>query len=480
MAAQARGRQGVISEVDRIRVFVQVRRFLFGAIIFALLATLAPGRTSAETPRIYAIHVSGVISSLTSSKVIETLRTAERNHATALLLVIDSPGGTEAAVQEITRAFLSATVPVIVYVNGDPKAEALSGALFITLAGNIAAVGPNTKIGAGNPESLRVNPSTSEQQQHLSQTLQFATNIAAARKRNVNALTAVITNNDELTADQAQAQGLIDMIAPNIEGLLSQVNGQQVQTLAGPVTIQSENARIVWQKSSWHARILQQITDPNVAYILFSLGALLLIIELFNPGRLIAGVPAIICLAAAFVAFGNMPVSWFAVGLMVIAFLFLIRELFTPKFTPLGPLGILLYLVGSYTLYRPVHETSAIVPAVRVTWWVILASTVVICVAMVIMMRLNARARGQGLPPYFATLVGTDAVVSKALRPRGLVNLHGQEWPAISDGQDVAAGERVRIASISGNVLHVMPYEEDLQPIVETSPLQMSDRGKSS
>jgi membrane-bound serine protease (ClpP class) len=470
----------VISEVNRTGVFDQIRRLLFGAIIVALLGTLAPPRTSAETPRIYAIHVSGVISSLTSSKVIETLRTAERNHATALLLVIDSPGGTETAVQEITRAFLSATVPVIVYVDGDPKAEALSGALFITLAGNVAAVGPDAKIGAGNPESLRVNPSTNEQQQHLSQTVQFATNIAAARKRNVTALTAVITNNDALTADEALAQGLVDKIAPNIEGLLTQVNGQQVQTLAGPATIQSENARIVWQKSSWHARILQQITDPNVAYLLFSLGGLLLIIELFNPGRLIAGVPAIIALAAAFVAFGNMPVSWFAVVLMVVAFLFLIRELFTPKFTPLGPLGIILYLVGSYTLYRPVRETSAIVPAVGVTWWVIAASTVVICVAMVIMIRLSARARGQGLPPYTATLVGTDAIVSKALRPRGQVRLHGQEWPAISDGPDVAEGERVQIASIRANVLHVMPYEEEFQPAVETSPLQMSDRGKSA
>jgi len=469
----------VISEANRTGVFVQIRRLLLGAVIFALLGTLAPAHASAEAPRIYAIHVTGVISSLTSSKVIETLRTAEANHATALLLVIDSPGGTETAVQEITRAFLSATVPVIVYVNGNPKAEALSGALFITLAGNIAAVGPDAKIGAGNPESLRVNPSTSEQQQHLSQTLQFATNIASARKRNVNALTAVITNNDELTANEALAQGLVDKIAPNIEGLLTQVNGQQVQTLAGPATIQSENARIVWQKSSWHARILQQITDPNVAYLLFSLGALLLIIELFNPGRLIAGVPAIIALAAAFVAFGNMPVSWLAVVLMVIAFLFLIRELFTPRFTPLGPLGIILYLVGSYTLYRPVRETSAIVPAVRVTWWVIVASTVVICVAMVIMMRLSARARTQGLPLYSTALVGTDAVVSKALRPRGQVSLHGQDWPAISDGPDVAEGERVQIASISGNVLHVTPYEEDLQPLVETSPVQIGDRGKS-
>src|SRR6185437_11379256 len=124
--SQAKGRQGVISGFSRTGRCVQIRRLLFGAIIFALLGTLVPAPASADTPRIYAIHVTGVISSLTSSNVIETLRTAEHDHATAVLLVIDSPGGTETAVQEITRAFLSATVPVIVYVNGDPKGEALS------------------------------------------------------------------------------------------------------------------------------------------------------------------------------------------------------------------------------------------------------------------------------------------------------------------------------------------------------------------
>lgn len=455
-----------------------IRLLMFGVFAAALFSLVGQGVASADAPLIYAIHVNGVINSLTSDNVTQTLNAAEQNRATAVLIEINSPGGTESAVQDITRALLSATIPVIVYVNGVPKGEALSGALFITLAGNIAAVSPTVKLGAGNPESLGVNPS-GDQRQRLSQTVVFATNIASVRQRNVTALTTLITQNDELTAKEAVSQRLVDTISPNIEALLSTVNGEKVQTLAGSATIQSENARLIWHKPSWHARILQQITDPNVAYILFSFGALLLVIELIHPGRLVAGVPGIIALAASFVAFGNMPVSWLAVSLMTIGFLLMIRELFTPKFQFVGPVGILLYLVGSYTLYRPVRETSAIVPAVGVTWWVIAASTTVVIAAMLIMMRRIVRVRHGDVAIPTASVVGADAIVSQTLRPRGFVRLHGQEWTATSDGATIDEGEHVRVGSVEAGVLHVMPYNEQLWPVADTSQVILSDKGNS-
>jgi membrane-bound ClpP family serine protease len=165
--------------------------------------------------------------------------------------------------------------------------------------------------------------------------------------------------------------------------------------------------------------------------------------------------------------------------MMTVAFLLLIRELFTPRFTPLGPIGIGLYLIGSYTLYRPVRETSAIVPAVGVSWWVIAASTIVICVAMLFMMRAIARLRQGSVPVHTASMIGADAVVSESLRPQGLVRLHGKEWTAISDGPQVAEGEHVRIGSVDAGVLHVLPYEEELWPVPETTQAQLSDKGNS-
>ncbi len=451
------GHRRVISHTSLPKFNRTVYRMVLALLVLVLFSTIADSPARADSPRIYAVHLNGVISSLSSGRVIRAVRTAESNRATAVLIEINSTGGTESSVQEITRALLSASVPIIVYVDGDQNSEALSGAMFITLAANISAMSPNASLGAGNPESLTGATSTDVDQERLNQIEQLATNTASARNRNVDSVKKMIQKNAKLSADEAKSQGMIDLIAPNIEGLLTQINGKEVQTLAGPVTIQSENARIVWQKASWHELILQKITDPNVAYILFSLGALLLVIELFNPGRLIAGIPGVIALAAAFVAFGNMPISWLGVGLMAAAFIFFIRELFTPKLTFVGPIGAILFLVGSFTLYRPVRQTSAIVPAVGVSIWVVIVTTLVLVVVMLLMMRAIFRVR-HGMTHANATwLVGADGIVLQALQPRGVIRVRGQEWTAVTEGRSAQEGDHVRVESVSAGVLHVVP-----------------------
>ncbi len=436
-------------------------RTIVALITFFLLGVTTLAQASADTPRIYAVHLSGVISSLASNRVIKTVRTAESNHATAVLIEVDSPGGTESSVQEITRALLSATVPVIVYVNASPKANALSGAMFITLAANVAAMSPTSTLGAGNPESLTDPAPNSGEQTRLNQTIQFATNIASARQRNVNSVTSMIQKNSELSAEEAHSQGLVDLVAPNIDSLLSQLNGKEVQTLSGPATIQSASARIVWQKATWRELVLQKITDPNVAYVLFSLGAMLLVLELFNPGRLIAGIPGIIALTAAFVAFGNMPVSWLGVGLMSAAFLLFIRELFTPKLTFVGPIGVLMYVAGSFMLYKPVRQTSAIVPAVGVSKWIIASTTLVLVVVMLMMMRAIFRVRQGTTPPNASWLIGADGIVLQALQPQGVIRVRGQEWTAVTEGTTANEGDHVRVESVAAGVLHVIPSSRD-------------------
>lgn len=437
-----------------------LKRMIVTAMSIVLFVLAPPARVSADTPRIYAVSLNGVISSLSSDRVIRTIRAAEASQATAVLIEVDSPGGTESAVQEITRAVLAATVPVIVYVDHAQNADALSGAMFIALAANITAMSPDATLGAGNPESLTETTSTADQQDRLNQILQLATNTASARHRNVDALKTMIEKNANLTADQAKSEGLIDIVASSVDTLLAQVDGKEVQTLAGPTTIQSDSARILWQKTSWHDLILEKITDPNVAYILFSLGAMLLVVELFDPRRLIAGIFGIFALAAAFVAFGNMPVSWLGVGLMTTAFLLFIRALFTPKITFIGPIGVILYLVGSFTLYRPVRQTSAIVPAVGVAIWVIVVTTAMIVVVLLLMMRAIFRVRQGIAPPNASWLIGADGVVLQALQPRGVVRVRGQEWTAITTGKTAIEGDHVRVESINAGVLHVIPSSD--------------------
>ena len=402
---------------------------------------------------------------LSSKRVIQTIRDAETAHATAVLIEINSPGGTQNAVQDITRAILSATIPVVAYVGGDQTSSALSGALFITLSANVAAMSPSATIGAGNPQSLSDSTSTTAEQDRLNQIIQYATNTASARHRNVEAVTNLIKKNDKITGGAAGTQGIVDKVAPNVDGLLAQINGMEVQTLAGPQTIESENARIVWQKANWHELILQKITDPNVAYVLFSLGALLLVLELFNPGRLIAGIPGIIALVTAFVAFGNMPVSWVGVGLMALAFILFIRELFTPNFTLVGPIGIIVFLIGSFTVYKPVNQSSAIVPSVGVSIWIIASTTLMIVVVLLLVMRAVFRVRHGLVPANASWLIGADGIVLQALQPRGVIRVRGQEWTAVTEGTNVQEGDHVRVDSVSAGVLHVTPSEAGTEPI---------------
>ena len=454
------GHHRVISRIAVAQCNNRLYRMMLALLAYSFFAAIASTPSRADTPRIYAVHLNGVISSLSSGRAIRAVRSAEADGATAVLIEINSPGGTESSVQEITRALLSASVPVIVYVDGNQGAQALSGAMFITLAANISAMTTNSTIGAGNPESLTDATSDDTQQDRLAQIQQLATNTASARNRNVESVKLMIQKNANLTAEQAKSQGVVDLIAPNIESLLTQINGKQVQTIAGPETIQSENARIVWQKASWHELILQKITDPNVAYVLFSLGAMLLVIELFNPGRLIAGIPGVIALAAAFVAFGNMPVSWLGVGLMSGAFIFFIRELFTPRLTVIGPIGVVLFLVGSFTLYRPVRQTSAIVPAVGVSIWVIAVTTVTLVIIMLLMMRAIFRVRHGMAPANSSWLVGADGIVLQALQPRGVIRVRGQEWTAVTEGRNAKEGDHVRVESVSAGVLHVLPASD--------------------
>ncbi len=446
----------------------------------AMLGISAAGNALADTPRIYAVRLDGVINSLSANRAIQTVRQAESAHASAVLIEINSPGGTESSVQQITRTLLSSTVPIVVYVGSGQKAEALSGALFITLAANVAAMKPDANLGAGNPESLVDAASGSPQQTRLSQIIQFATNTASARQRNVDSVTQLIQKNSTLSADEAVSQGIIDRVTPTLDQLLTRIDGTEVQTLAGPRTIQTDNARLLWQNATWHELILEKITDPNVAYILFSLGALLLVIELFNPGRLIAGIPGIISLAAAFVAFGNMPVSWVGVGLMAGGFLLFIRELFTPKLTIIGPIGVALFVAGSFTLYRPVSQSSAIVPSVGVSLWIIASTTLVLIVVLLLMMRAIFRVRHGMVPANASWLVGADGVVLQALQPRGVIRVRGQEWTAVTVGKPAREGDHVRVDSVSAGVLHVTPSDQDADLLDDVGGNRLGTPGSAS
>jgi membrane-bound serine protease (ClpP class) len=441
------------------------RRLVWLTCVAALLSSVWAGLPAptlgAEIPRVYALRIHGVISQLTADQVIRVADAARDDQAAVLLLEVNSPGGGESAVRDIVRAVLASSIPVIVYIGGDAKAQALSGAMYIALAADVAVMSPDATMGIALPTGLSDRAAEAEREARIERAIQIAAD-ASSRPRDPNVVAEAVRSNHLFTAAEALSQGLIDQISADVPALLSTADGKTVQTPNDSVTISSEGARVVWMTATLRERLLGRITDPNVAYVLLSLGITLLIWELFNPGRFIAGIPGVVALVAAFIAFGNMPTSWLGLGLIIAGALALIRELYTPKLTVLGPVGVIAYLAGSFALYRPVRQTSAIAPAVQVSLPVIVITVAVMILVLLAITRSLYRVRRGGTPRGVAALVGAEGVVIEPLTPRGVVRVLGQEWAAVGEQGDVAPGTAVRIRAIEAGVLRVLPLRDEL------------------
>lgn len=175
-------------------------------LVAALLASPAPARAAPN--RVYGLTIDGVINQLTADHVVRVLDEAEREHGAVLLVTIDSPGGVDSAIRRITQAFLAARIPVVVYVGPEPQAEALSGAMFITLAGHVAAMAPDAVIGAALPAGLAERASPEEREERMANALQVAATTAEARGRNVQATVDAVRAEEILSADVAAADGI--------------------------------------------------------------------------------------------------------------------------------------------------------------------------------------------------------------------------------------------------------------------------------
>jgi membrane-bound serine protease (ClpP class) len=226
------------------------------------------------------------------------------------------------------------------------------------------------------------------------------------------------------------------------------------------VEINSENARMIQISMTWWEIMLRTITHPSVAYVLLSAGLLLIIVELFTPGRLIAGIPAVLCLALAFVALGNLPVSWFGLGLMVLAAILFIAELRTPWIGVMGAFGLVAYVAGSLSLYRPWGAMSAFAPDVSVNIWVIVGTMAAWVVVLLITLRAVFRARQSALDSEPPALDGHTGIVIEALTPRGVVRVQEQEWSAVSEAGELGPATEVVVDRMRNGILYVTPVDE--------------------
>lgn len=429
-------------------------------LVIALLWPFAGVWAQPSERPVLVLEVDGVINPLTARYLERSLQLAEQRGARLVVVTLNTPGGLDGSMREMVQALLGSPVPTTVYV-APSGARAASAGMFITLAGNIAAISPATNIGAASPVALGGEPGETEIAKATSDAAALARSIAETRGRNAEWAERAVIESVSLTAAEALEQDVIDVVADDLEALLRQIDGRTVTGTFGETRLQTADAPVERMPMNLGEQFIHVISNPNIAYILLSLGTLLLLAELSDPGLGVAGAGSAICFVIAFMALGSLPVNWAGVALLALGVTLLVVGLLTDTEVVLGIAGLAAFVLGSLLLFSPFEVPSPAAPVVRVSPW--LVGGVAAIIAAFTLIVLAAIVRASRLPPQSGAqrLVGLEGVALSDVDPAGQVRVDLETWSAVSVAGGIQSGKRVRVVGVSGVRLQVVPAESE-------------------
>lgn len=420
---------------------------LMGLIITALIATEA----QAASPRIDVLHVKGTINPVLVDYIERGIKQAEEDNAIACIIQMDTPGGLDTSMRLIIQAMDKAQIPIVVYIPAG--ARAASAGFFITIAADIAAMAPDTTIGSAHPVSIgtegEAEMSETMEAKVVNEAVAYARGIAYAHGRNVEWAEKAVKESANVEAPKALELNVVDMIASDLDALISQLDGRQVTMLDGSVVaLYTQGATINHIKMSWIEGFLYAIADPNIAYILLSLAMLGIMVEITNPGLIFPGVVGGICGLLAFYSLGMLPVNYAGVLFIVLAFGLFVAEVFTTTFGLFTAGGITSLVIGSLILFKggPLFEINP---------WLIATVTIIIAALFAFVVSRVIKAHRYQATTGREELVGKTTVVKVALEPEGTVFFKGERWTAVSEKGRVEPGEEVIVTKVDGLKLYV-------------------------
>ena len=459
---------GVRLEVSAMRRALSIALIAVG--LGGLLASYWMPFAEAQAPHGVVVEIDEAIQPSTARFLHRVVAEAEEGGARFVVIRLDTPGGLYDSTRDIVETILDSKVPVIVYVSPS-GAQAASAGTFIAAAGHIAAMANGTNIGAASPVDEGGGPLPEPLgSKATNDAAAFLRSIAAERERNADALNDTVTKAQAYSADEALDRNVIDLVAKDLAELLSAVDGQSVELKEGSVVIETAGVHLKDMDRTVLERFLAIISNPNVAFLLLVVGGIGLLIEFLVPGLFAPGIIGVICLAMAFVAFGNLPVNWVGLALIALALALIFLELQAPGISFFGASGVVSFALGSILLFGgftfgppgPIET-----PSFRVNYWLIGGITVAMAGFLLFVVRdillaqkIEERQAKRGITTS-ATLVGMTGVVSTELSPSGMVFIGGEEWTAVSDtGDSIEKGTEVVVNEVDGLTLKVFRAAE--------------------
>ena len=413
-----------------------------------LISGLVPSAEPAADPLVVLATYDGVVNPVTAEYFRDALAFAEVNQAKALVIQLDTPGGLDTSMRTIIKDFTASPLPVVVYV-APSGARAASAGVFITLAAHVAAMTPGTNIGAAHPVVMGGGePDKTMREKMENDSAAYIKSIAEQHARNAAWAEAAVRKSVSATEKEALSLKIIDLVAEDLPTLLERIDGRKVVTGAGPVVLRTKDAEVREFPMGWRLEMLKTLSDPNIAYMLMTIGMIGLLAELYNPGAILPGIVGAISLILAFYSFQSLPVNYAGVLLILFGVVLFVLEVSVTSYGLLALGGIVSMVLGSLMLIK------ADAPFLQISWAVILPIVALAAGLTLLIVGMGVRAMRRQPSTGREGMVGQIGVVKTAVAPQGKILVRGELWEAVSE-QPLQPGDPAEVTRLEGLILHV-------------------------
>jgi membrane-bound serine protease (ClpP class) len=421
-----------------------------GIVLFLVIFSVLP--LIAFSQKVVTIKIDGSINPASAEFIQRSIEKARDEKAECLVIRLNTPGGLLKSTRVIVSDMLESPVPVVVYVSPS-GAHAGSAGVFITLAAHIAAMAPGTNIGAAHPIDMQGSSDTIMNEKSTNDAAAFIRSIAGKRNRNLEWAEDAVRKSISITENEALEKNVIDMVALNMQDLLNKIDGKKIEVSSGSKTVHTRQAEVVDVQMSALEKLLNLLSDPNIAYILLMLGFYGILFELYNPGAILPGIVGVISLILAFYSMHTLPVNYAGLALIIFAIILFILEVKIATHGVLAIGGVVSMLLGSFMLI----QSNSSLEFVSISRSVIIAAVVISALFFLFIIGLGLKAQRARPVTGIEGMTGETGEVIETLDPLGTVRVHGERWKAESLSGTIEKGKKVRVKRIENLKLYVEP-----------------------
>ena len=395
--------------------------------------------------QIVVVKIFGAINPAVAEFVSQEIHQANKEQQALIVLNMDTPGGLDTSMRQIIKKIQSSHVPVASYVSPSGSRAASAGT-FITIASHIAAMAPGTNIGAAHPVNMMGGNNQQEStmdKKVVNDAAAYIRSLAELRNRNSHWAELAVVKSVSISAEEAKRLNVIDLIAGNVKALILAIDGREIQTASGPMILKTGRLEIVYHEMSPRLKMLDIISNPNVAYVLMMIGVVGLYFEMSNPGLVFPGVIGAVSMVLAFYAMQTLPIDYAGLLLVLLGALFFIAEIGVMSYGLLSLAGVVSIFLGSTMLIDSDD------PAMQISQSILyptLGLTIVFSIGIIVFATQTRNLKMQG---GAEGMLGETGIVKENLNPHGRVLVHGELWEAECEGE-IMEGEHVIVESVEG------------------------------